>query len=79
MTLTSSHYLTVNVPYVHLLPEYGPELDISLPPQVDIKFLAHCVLSETLPQFNFRELPHHPMETITPVILNGPTRRNPVD
>jgi hypothetical protein len=36
--------LTVNVPYVHMLPEYRPQLDISLPPEGDPKFLAFCVL-----------------------------------
>jgi hypothetical protein len=53
MTFSSSHYLTVNVPYVHLLLEYGPQLDVSLPPEDDPKFLACCVLSENLPQFDF--------------------------
>jgi hypothetical protein len=66
MKLSSSHYLTINVPYVHLLPEYGRELDVSLPP-------------ENLPQFDFGEFPHHPLEMNTPTILNGPTNRNPVD
>jgi hypothetical protein len=28
----SSHCLTVNVPYVHLLPKYGHQLAVSLPP-----------------------------------------------
>jgi hypothetical protein len=36
-------------------------------------------LSENLPQFNFGEFPHHPLEMNTPKILNGPTSRNPVD
>jgi hypothetical protein len=70
MTLSPSHYLTVNVPYVHLLPEYRPQLDASLPPEDDPKFLACCVLSENLPPFDFREFPHHPLETSTPVDLN---------
>jgi hypothetical protein len=72
---SSSHYLTVNVPYVHLLPEYRPQLNISLPPEDDHKFLACCILSENLPQFHFGELPHHPLE----IIWNGPTSRNSVD
>jgi hypothetical protein len=63
MTLSPSHYLAVNVPYVHLLPEYRAELDVSLPPEDDPKFLACCVLSENLPQFDFGEFPHHPLET----------------
>jgi hypothetical protein len=79
MTLSSSHYLTVNVPYVHLLPEYRPQLDVSLPPEDDPKFLACCVLSENLPQFHFGEFPDHPLEINTPTILNGLTSRNPVD
>jgi hypothetical protein len=79
MTLSCSHYLTVNVPHVHLLPEYRPQLDVSLPPEDDPKFLAYCVLSESLPQFNFGEFSNHPLETNMAMILNGPTSRNPVD
>jgi hypothetical protein len=79
MTLSSSHYFTVNVPYVHLLPEYRPQLDVSLPPKDDPKFPACCVLSENLPKFDFLEYPHHPLETNRPTILNGFTSRNPVD
>jgi hypothetical protein len=78
MTLSFLHYLTVKVPYVHLLPEYRPQLDISLPSKGDSKFLACCVLPGHLPQFNFGEFPYHPLETNTPTILNGPTSRNPV-
>jgi hypothetical protein len=48
MTLSSSHYLAVNVPYVHLLPEYRAQLDVSMPPEDDPKFLAFCVLSKNL-------------------------------
>jgi hypothetical protein len=79
MTLSSSHYLAVNVPFVHLLPEYRAQLDVSLPPEDDPKFLACCVLSANLTQFDFGEFPYHPLETITPKILNGPTSRNSVD
>jgi hypothetical protein len=80
MTLSSSHYLTVNAPHVHLLPEYRPQLDFSLPPEDNPKFLACCVLSKTLPQFNFGKFPHHPLEMNTSTtMLNGPTSRNPVD
>jgi hypothetical protein len=64
---------------VHLLPEYRPGLDFSLPPEDDPKFLACCVLSENLPQFDFRECPHHLLEMNTPTILNGPTSRNRMD
>jgi hypothetical protein len=78
MTLSSSHYLTVNVPYVLHLPEYRPQLDVSLPSEDDPKFLACCVLSQILPQFSFGEFPHHPLEINTSTILNGPTRSNPV-
>jgi hypothetical protein len=70
MTFSSSYYPTVNVPYVHLLPEY--RLDVSLPLEDDPKFLACCVLSENLPQFDYGEFPHYPLETYTPTILNGP-------
>jgi hypothetical protein len=79
MTLSSSHDLTVNVPYLHLLPEHRPQLDVSLPSKDDPKFLASCVLSENLPQSDFGEFPHHPLQTNKPTILNGPTRKNPVD
>jgi hypothetical protein len=72
MTLNSSHYLTVNVPFVHLLPEYRPQLDVSLPPEDDPKFLACCVLYENLSQFDFGGFPHHPLEMNIPTILNGP-------
>jgi hypothetical protein len=71
--------MTLHVLYVHLLPEYRAQLDVSLPPEEDLKFLACCVLSENLPQFDFGEFPHHPLKTITPKILNGPKSRNPVD
>jgi hypothetical protein len=70
MTLGSSCYLTVNVPYVHLLLQYRPQLDVSLPPKDNSKLLASCILSENLPQFNFREFP---------AILNVPTSINPVE
>jgi hypothetical protein len=76
MTLSSSHYLTVNVPHVHLLPEYRPQLDVSLPPEDDPKFLARLILSENMQQFGFREFPHHPLKN-TPMILNVPPSRNP--
>jgi hypothetical protein len=79
MILGSSHYLTVNVPYVRLLPEYRPQYGVSLLTEDDPKFLAYCILSENLPQFNFGEFLHHPLETNIPMILNGTTRRNPVD
>jgi hypothetical protein len=35
-------------------------------------------MSENLPQFDFGEFPHHPLQINIPTILNGPTRRNPV-
>jgi hypothetical protein len=74
----SSHYFTVNVPYVYLPHEYRPKLDVSLPPEDDPKFLT-CVLPENLPQFDFGEFPHHPQEMNTPLILNDPTSKNPLD
>jgi hypothetical protein len=66
MTLRSSHYLAVNIPYVHLMPEYRAQLDVSMPPEDNPKFLACCVLSENVPQFDFGEFPHHPLKIITP-------------
>jgi hypothetical protein len=62
MTLSYSQYLTVNVPYVHLLPKYRPQLKVSLPTKDDPQILAHCVLSENLTQFDFVQFPHHPLE-----------------
>jgi hypothetical protein len=78
MTLSSSPYLTINVPHVCHLPEYSPQLNVSLPPEDDPKFLPCYILSENLPQFNFGEFPHHPLEMNTPTISNGPTSRNAV-
>jgi hypothetical protein len=37
------------------------------------------ILCENLPQLDFRELPHHPIETNTATNLNGPTSKNSVD
>jgi hypothetical protein len=68
MTLSSILYSTLNVPPGHLLPDHRPQLDFSLPPEDDPKFLACCVLSENLP-----------LETNKQAILNGPTSRNPVE
>jgi hypothetical protein len=65
MALSSSHYL------VHLLPEYRHHLDVSLPPEDNLKFLACCILSENLPHFDFGECPQHPREMNTPTILSG--------
>jgi hypothetical protein len=76
MILSSSHYLIVNVPHIHLLFKYRPQLDISLPPKDDPKFLACCL---KICHNSILEFPHHPLETNTPPILNGPTSGNPVD
>jgi hypothetical protein len=40
ITLRSLHYLTLKVPYVHLLHEYRLQLHPSLLPEVDPKSLA---------------------------------------
>jgi hypothetical protein len=72
----SSHCPTVNV---HRLPEYWPHLDVLLLPEGDPEFLACCVPSESLTQFDFNKFPHHPLQVNTPLILNDPTSRNPVD
>jgi hypothetical protein len=79
MTLSFSHYLTVTVPHVHLLPKNRPQLDVSFTPEDDPEFLACCVLSENLHKFDFGEFPRHSLETITPKILNVPTSTDPVD
>jgi hypothetical protein len=73
ISLNSSHYLTVNVPHVHHLPEYRLQLDVSLPLEDIPESLA---LSEILPQSDFGDFPHHPLNNKAPV-LNGPTSRNP--
>jgi hypothetical protein len=79
MTLIFSNYLKLEVPYVHLLPVYRLQLDVSLPPEDDPTFLECCVPSEHLPQFDVIEFPHHPLKTNTPTILNCPASRNPAD
>jgi hypothetical protein len=77
MALNTSHSLTANIPYAHLLPEYRPQLDASLHPEDGAKSLACGALSENLPQFGFGEFPHHPqMNTLN--MLKGPTSRNPM-
>jgi hypothetical protein len=78
MTLSSSHDFTVNAQFIHLLPEYRPHFNVSLPPEYGPKFLACCILSEDLPLFNSGEFPHHPLDMTTPMTLNGPTSRYPV-
>jgi hypothetical protein len=73
------HHHTVSVPYVHLLPVYRPQLDISLPPEDDPKILTCCALSENLTQFSFDEFQHNSLKMNTSTILNDPTSRNLVD
>jgi hypothetical protein len=68
VTLRSSYYLAVNAPYIHILPEHRPQLDVSLPPEDDPKFMACCILSENLPQFDLDEFPYHPLEINSPTI-----------
>jgi hypothetical protein len=41
VTLSCSHDLTVNVPYAHLLPEYRPQLDVSLRPEDNPDLAMH--------------------------------------
>lgn len=53
VTLSSLHYLTVNVLYVHLLLEYKPHLDISLPSEHDPKIMASSKLSENWGQLDY--------------------------
>jgi hypothetical protein len=54
MVHSPSHDLTVDVPYDHLLPEHRPQLSFSLPLADDPQLLACYVLSQNLPQFDFR-------------------------
>jgi hypothetical protein len=44
MILSSSQFLAVSVPYVHILPKYRSQLDVSLPTEDDPKSLhvAYC-------------------------------------
>jgi hypothetical protein len=77
MTLSYSDYLTVNDPYIYLLPEYRSHLDVSLPTEVHPKFLEYCVLPADAPQFSIWAFPHHPLE-MTSTTSNDPTSRNPV-
>jgi hypothetical protein len=79
MTFSSSHYLTANVPYIHPLPEFKHHLTSQCPRKQNPRFLACCILSEILPQFDFGDYSHHPLETGTSTILNGPINRNSVD
>jgi hypothetical protein len=48
LTFGSSYYVTVNVPYVHLLPENRPQPYVLLPAEDNAKVLACCVLSENV-------------------------------
>jgi hypothetical protein len=79
VTLSATHYIVVNVPYVYLLPEYSPQPEISLPSEDGPRFLVCCVLYENLPQFDFKEFPYHSRAMNALMILNGPTSINPVD
>jgi hypothetical protein len=79
MALRPSLYLTVNVPYVHRLPQYRPQLEVSLPLEDDANILVCCVLSENLTQFNFGELPHHPLVINIAMILYNLISRYRVD
>jgi hypothetical protein len=72
-SISYSHYL----PYVRLQYEYRSQLDVSLPPEDDSKFLACCVLSENLEQFDFWESQFHPLKTNTHLISNGPRSISP--
>jgi hypothetical protein len=73
------YYLTVNVPYVHLLPEYGHQLDVSLSPEDDPKFLANWHIVRKPATIQFHRVSTSSLEFNTPKILNGPASRNPVD
>jgi hypothetical protein len=46
MSLSSSHDLTVNGPYAHLLPEYRHRLEVSLSAADDATILAWFMLCE---------------------------------
>jgi hypothetical protein len=78
MTLSSSLCLTVYVPYVHLLPEYRPQLDVAMPPE-DVSISWHVAYCLKLYDSSIGDFPYHPLETNTPTILNDSRSRNPVD
>jgi hypothetical protein len=61
MTLSSSHDLTVNVPYVHFLPEYRPQLDVSLSPEDDSEIPCIFRIAPNPVTKNFGEFPYHPL------------------
>jgi hypothetical protein len=65
--------------YVHILPKYRPQPDISLPPNDDPNILACCLLSEKLTRFDFGEFPYHTLVMNILTILNVPNSRKPVD
>jgi hypothetical protein len=56
-----------------------PQFGISLPRKDDPRFMACCVLSENLLQFDFREFSHRRLEINRPRISSDSTSRNPVD
>jgi hypothetical protein len=74
MALGSPHYLAASVPHVPLLPQYRPQLDVSLPLEDGLK-----ILSENLTQFCLGELLHHPPEMNATTISSDHTSRSPVD
>jgi hypothetical protein len=78
MTLSSTHYLAANAPYILFLLKYRPQLDVSLLTKDGLKILARWILSENLSQAEFGEFPHHPLEMNTASVLNDPTSSNPV-
>jgi hypothetical protein len=73
MTLSYSHYLTVNVPFVHVWPEYRPQLHVSLPPEDDPKFPACSVPSANLTKFDFSEFPRHQLGMNRQTVWNATT------
>jgi hypothetical protein len=56
MALSSSHYRAVGAPYVHFLPEYRPQFNVSSPTEDEPKFVIYCILSENLHTIWFRRV-----------------------
>ncbi|KAJ4430416.1 hypothetical protein ANN_22632 [Periplaneta americana] len=69
--------ITEDVQNVHLLLEYRPHIDVSLTCEHDPKLQEYCVCPQNMPQFDSEGIPNQAPDTNKPMILNGPTSRNP--
>jgi hypothetical protein len=63
------------VPYVHLLPEYRAQLDVSLLTDGDPNILECFIMSKKMTKFDFGEFPYHPLEINALAILNYPHKQ----